>query len=71
MSPSVALIKMFHAAHRPETYIGMPSTTIFSPCARNGMRTANRMNGTSITSRFATKRGGSPATCISVSRMIA
>ncbi|MDF2708258.1 MAG: hypothetical protein K0R62_3910 [Nonomuraea muscovyensis] len=50
-TPSVALARMFHAAHRPGTLSDRPSTVVRSPSPMIGMRKANSTNGTSIAIR--------------------
>ena len=61
-TPSVALTRMFQAAHIPATDSEAPSTSTRSPRPTNGRRTANATNGTSMARRRPISRNGTPAT---------
>ncbi len=60
-TPSVPLARMFHAPHSPDSLSDSPSTCTRAPSATNGISTANATNGTSISSRFRRKPGGTRA----------
>ncbi len=57
-TPRVPFTRMFHIAHSPATDSETPNTSTRSPCPTTGKSSANKRNGTSITSRRRTKVSG-------------
>jgi hypothetical protein len=62
---------MFHAAHRPGSDSGTPSTSTRGSVPTIGRKTAKARNGSSMRIRRATRRGGRPAAATAPARTAA